>query len=255
MDMLNGEQRQIMAMCRIYLAHYLQMINLATEKTKILKKMKKNVVAALSAAMILLSSCSTSSQFYGTATGASLGGLFGSAIGGITGGPRGHDVGTVAGMVIGGVVGAAATAPKTQDGNYRSSDYYGDYERDDYRQNNSYSPYADIVIENLRFIDQDNNQCLDAQEHAKLVFDIRNMGDSYVTNIAPVITVTGTKQIYLSPTAIVSELAPGRAVRYQAEVIATKKLKSGFADFSIGFSTGNQLYTMRSFQLKTRGRR
>ena len=34
---------------------------------------------------------------------------------------------------------AAATAPKTQDGDYRSSDYSRDYDYDDYRQNN-YSP-------------------------------------------------------------------------------------------------------------------
>lgn len=212
--------------------------------------MKKTVLAAMSAALILMNSCSTANQFYGTATGASLGGLFGSAIGGIAGGHRGHNAGTVAGMVIGGIIGAAATAPKTEDGNYRTSDYgrEGGY---DYRQNNSYSPYADIVIENLRFIDSNENNSIDAGEQAKLVFDIRNNGSDYAYDIAPVITVTGTKQILISPTAIISELAPGRAVRYQAEVIATNKLKTGKADFSIGFSEGNRLYTLCSFNLDT----
>ena len=93
---------------------------------------------------------------------------------------------------------------------------------------------------------------IDAEEHSKIVFDIRNTGDEYVYNIAPVITVSGTKQIYLSPTAIVSELAPGRAVRYQAHVVATRKLKNGVADFSVGFSDGKKLYTITSFQLRTR---
>ena len=122
---------------------------------------------------------------------------------------------------------------------------------DDYRQNNAYSPYGSIEIEELRFVDENNNRALDAGEHAKLVFIMRNMGRDYVYDIAPVITVSGTKQIYLSPTAIVKELAPGKAVRYQSEIIATKKLKNGSVDFSIGFSDGDRLYTMRSFQLRT----
>ena len=65
------------------------------------------------------------------------------------------------------------------------------------------------------------------------------------------ITVSGTKQIYLSPTAIVKELAPGKAVRYQSEIVATTKLKNGMADFSIGLTDGDKLYTLRSFQLRT----
>lgn len=193
-------------------------------------------------------------QFYGAATGASLGGLFGSAIGGMADGPRGHDMGTVVGMAIGGIIGAAATAPKTDDGNYRSSDYYYDYGTDDYRENNYYSPFANIEIEELRFVDENNNRALDAGEHARLVFIIRNMGRDYVYDIAPVITVSGTKEIYLSPTAIVKELGPGKAVRYQSEIVATKKLKNGNADFSIGLSDGDKLYTLRSFQMCTNKR-
>ena len=216
--------------------------------------MKKTVFATLVATTLLMSSCQSVGQFYGAATGASIGGMFGSAIGGITDGPRGSDLGTVVGMAVGGIIGAAATAPKTDDGNYRSSDYYYDYDMDDYRQNNAYSPYASIEIEELRFVDENNNRALDAGEHAKLVFIIRNTGRDYVYDIAPVITVSGTKQISLSPTAIVKELGPGKAVRYQAEIIATNKLKNGTADFSIGFSDGDQIYTLRSFQLRTNRR-
>ena len=115
--------------------------------------MKKTVFVGLVATSLLMSSCQSMSLFYGATTGASLGGMFGSAIGGIADGPRGSDLGTVVGMAIGGMIGAAATAPKTDDGNYRSSDYYYDYDMDDYRQNNAYSPYANIEIEELRFVD------------------------------------------------------------------------------------------------------
>ena len=107
-------------------------------------------------------------QFYGATTGASIGGMFGSAIGGLSDGRRGSDLGTVVGMAVGGIIGAAATAPKTDDGNYRSSDYYYDYDMDDYRQNNSYSPYANIEIEELRFVD-DNNMA-EAIKATKTVF-------------------------------------------------------------------------------------
>ena len=216
--------------------------------------MKKTVFVGLVATALLLSSCQSMGQFYGAATGASLGGMFGSAIGGIADGPRGHDLGTVVGMAVGGMIGAAASAPKTDDGNYRSSDYYYEYGTDDYRQNNGYSPYASLDIEEMRFVDENNNRALDAEEHARLVFIIRNTGRDYVYDIAPVITVSGTKEIYLSPTAIIKELAQGKAVRYQSEVIATRKLKNGNADFSIGFSDGDKLYTMRSFQLRTHKR-
>ena len=196
---------------------------------------KKSLFAGLMVSALMLSSCQSMGQFYGAATGASIGGMFGSAIGGISDGRRGSDLGTVVGMAVGGIVGAAATAPKTDNGNYRSSDYYYDYDMDDYRQNNAYSPYVNIEIVDLRFVDENNNNALDANEHAKLVFIMRNTGRDYVYDIAPVITVSGTKEIYLSPTAIVKELAPGKAVRYQSELIATKKLKNGSADFTIGF--------------------
>lgn len=212
---------------------------------------KKSVFVGLVASVMMLSSCQSMNQFYGVATGASIGGMFGSAIGGIADGPRGSDMGTIVGMAVGGIIGAAATAPKTDNGNYRSSDYYYDYDMDDYRQNNAYSPYVNIEIEELRFVDENNNRALDAGEHAKLVFLIRNTGRDYVYDIAPVITVSGTKEIYLSPTAIVKELGPGKVVRYQSEVIATRKLKNGSADFSIGFSDGDKLYIQRSFQLRT----
>ncbi len=216
---------------------------------------KKTVFAGLVAVAMLLSSCQSMNQFYGVATGASLGGMFGSAIGGVADGPRGSDLGTVVGMAVGGIIGAAATAPKTDDGNYRSSDYYYDYGVDDYHQNNAYSPFASIEIEELRFVDENNNKTLDANEHARLVFILRNTGRDYVYDIAPVITVSGTKEIFLSPTAIVKELAPGKAVRYQSEVVASHKLKTGSADFNISLSDGNNLYTLRSFQLRTMKRR
>lgn len=217
--------------------------------------MKTKILAASLAALMMMTSCASSEQFFGTATGASLGGLFGSAIGGVSGGRRGSAAGTVVGMIVGGAIGAAATAPKTDD--YRTSDYYRDrdHSRNDYRPYNSYNPYADIEIEEVRFVDSNDSRSIEAEEHARLVFNVRNNGRDYVYDIAPVITVSGTKEIYLSPTAIISELAPGRAVRYSADVVATRKLKNGTAHFAISFSDGDALYTVRSFDIDTYDRK
>lgn len=203
--------------------------------------------------MMLLSSCSSAQQLYGTATGATLGGVFGSTIGGIMGGWRGHDVGKLAGMVIGGAVGAAVTAPKTDNGEYSTSHAGGN--NPGYYQNDYDSPFYDLSIENMRLADSNQDRTLEAGEHAQLSFEIRNHGSEYIYDIAPVITVTGTKHIYLSPTAIISELAPGGAVRYKAEVVGGNKLKDGTADFNISFSDGNQMYMMSSFTLNTSKKR
>lgn len=207
----------------------------------------KKIFIALVAVMMTMSSCSSSSQFFGTMTGASVGGLFGSSIGGIMGGHRGHDAGRLAGMVIGGAVGAAVTAPKTSNGEYSTSSTH----EGGYYENGASSPFADITIENMHFIDSNNSHSLEAGEHAELVFEVRNNGSDYVYDIAPIITVSGTKKIYLSPTAIISELAPGRAVRYKSEVVGASKLKDGIAQFNISLSDGRNKYMMRSFDLRT----
>ena len=214
---------------------------------------KKGYLAALCAgALLFTTSCTSTSQFYGATTGAALGGLFGSAIGGITGGPYGSNMGTLVGMAVGGAVGAAATAPKTVES---SSYYYNGYDDNDFYSNSGYSPYAALDVSHVRFVSPDNSNTIVAGQHARLVFEIRNTGNNYIYDIAPVITVSGTKHIYLSPTAIISELAPGGAVCYQAEVVATNKLKRGVADFTISFGTGDRLYTARSFRLNTRDSR
>lgn len=212
--------------------------------------MKKVILASMAMIMMLGTSCSSSQQFYGTMTGATVGGLFGSTIGGIMGGWRGHDAGRLAGMVIGGAVGAAVTAPKTDNGEYSTSKYPSDNDGG-YYTNDYDSPYMDISVDNLHFADQNNSRSLEADEHAQLVFEVRNNGRNYVYDIAPVITVTGTKHIYLSPTAIISELAPGGAVRYKAEVVGGHKLKDGNVEVTISMSDGKQMYMMRSFQLRT----
>lgn len=216
----------------------------------------------LFSATLLLSSCQTPEQFGAATTGGVFGGIFGSAIGGLFGGPRGADAGTVIGMIAGAAVGAAATAPEARD--YRDYDYTSDtYRRHRNVEYSSHSreaeeigrEYNNLEINNLRFVDIDNNKTINANENCKLVFEIKNTGHDTIYDIAPVITVNGTKAIIISPTAVISELGPGKAVRYTAEVYATKRLRTGVADFTISFVKGDYKYTMTSFTLATKGRK
>jgi len=227
--------------------------------------MKKLAIVALSATL-LLTSCQSTSQFYAAATGASIGGMFGSSIGGIMDGPRGHDTGRLMGMVIGAAAGVAATAPKTvtrEESNYdySSDDYLDEYNRHSNRRSTQEyrrqieSEYANLSIDNIRFTDQNGNETIDAGEQAKLTFEIRNHGNETLYDVAPVISVNGTKQIFISPTAVVGSIRPGMAVRYTAEVLATNKLRSGTAEFTISFGSGDLLYTVSTFDLRTHGRR
>lgn len=221
-------------------------------------------ISMILVALVLLSGCESAQQFQGVYMGSTLGGIFGSSIGGLLDGPRGSDAGTALGMIVGGVAGAAITSEKPKNKSSEpvrryDNDYAGTTDVDTYNRRNhgksTVTPipdgYENLQIENLRFIDQNKNQALDASERAKIVFEIRNNGSHTLYNIAPVVEVTDNKRIIISPTAIVASIRPGKVVRYTAEIYGKPKLRPGIADFSISFASGQTYYTVRRFQLKT----
>ena len=217
------------------------------------------------AACLILSSCSYS-QFAATTSGSSLGGMFGSSIGGLMGGYRGHNIGTVAGMTAGAAIGLAATSKRDKpEARQTEPEYVDDYE--DYEDYDSYEEYTPksskqqrsvstvnelnaLEIERIHFTDANKNQRLEPEEQASLVMAIYNRGDYTLYNIAPQITCDN-KRIRISPTAIVSELAPGQGFRYRAKVIASSKLKSGETIFKVSFANGKDAITKKSFRILT----
>lgn len=192
----------------------------------------------MSAAMVLslamgVSSCSYN-QFAGVATGSSLGGMLGSSIGGLMGGPRGADRGTLAGMIIGGAVGAAATAPHTPKADTQNDSYaygndtpssgndvqYGTYNNPRYKSAAAaHSDLQSLEVSNIHFLDDNNNQRLDADEQACIVFDIYNRGSRTLYNVAPNI-VCSNKRVGISPAATVASVLPGQGIRYKATIVA-----------------------------------
>lgn len=217
---------------------------------------------------LLLSSCATtnSNQFGAVATGASLGGMFGSSIGGLLGGPRGADKGTIAGMVIGGAIGAAATTqkkskvPVIKDYNYNTDDTYNgtgknsDVQYGTYNSPQYQSPYAlhsevmDLEVSNVHFLDDNNNQRLDNNEKAFIVFDIRNTSSKTLYNITPNLTCN-SKRVVISAPATIASLLPGQAIRYKASVVAVRRLKQPHVQFSISFGQGNQAVVAKTFEI------
>ena len=215
--------------------------------------------------VMFLTGCESSQQVGGLFMGSTLGGIFGSSIGGLMEGPRGSDAGQALGMIIGGAVGAAVTAPKKSDSEQVSgrSDTYEE-ETDRYNRHSttrkseqgglieqSDENFNDVAIENLRFVDENNNHVLDASERGQIIFEIHNTSNATLYRVTPVVNVSDSKNILISPTALIDALPPGKSVRYTAEVYGKKKLHRGVADFSIGFVKGNYLHTVRKFQLNT----
>lgn len=209
--------------------------------------MKK--LCLLIATALLMTSCESMDQFYGTVTGAGLGGWFGSAIGGITGGPRGADAGAVIGMVTGAVVGAAATSSENTPPRERYDDGYVSYGRSSEYVRPS-SSYAFLEVRNLTYTDNDNSRSINAGETAVITMDIYNASQSVVYDVAPQV-VCDNKHITVSPTAIISSIDSGKGVRYKAMVRADRKLRDGKAEFRVYFGTGRNRIEGKVFTLRT----
>ena len=149
----------------------------------------KYLLPSLLALLLSVQSCTTS-QFGGAVTGSSLGGLFGSAIGGIVGGPRGSHIGTLVGMTAGGVAGAsiAQAAEESQTRQMQPSRTYTDevtFTRAKSPYVNGSQRWRDLQVSRVHFAGADDDRALGAGEQAYISFDIHNMSDETLYDVAP----------------------------------------------------------------------
>lgn len=182
--------------------------------------------------MVLFTSCYTVSMSGSPAAvsaGASIGGVIGSIVGDRAGGWHGSQFGALVGTVAGAAIGNAVTTPRTEKvvvGNKSETSPY-------------YAP-SGLQVTNIRFIDDNRNHTIDAEENCKLIFDIVNAGDYSAYNITPIIEeLSGMKHISISPSVQISYLPQGEKVRYTATVAGGKRLKSGEAVFRVYTSESN----------------
>lgn len=222
----------------------------------------------------LFSSC-TDHQLGGVMVGGSLGGMFGSCIGGASGGWYGHHTGGAIGTVAGAMLGAAVTAPQqpatpregyaprgnsdgyTRDGGYAAAPYdevdYATYPSATYSAPSRHAaatPWQMLEVVNARLVERNENRALDAGEHAFLTMEIYNRSGETLYNVAPQITCDNRK-IIISPPALVGALPAGEGFRYRAEVIAPRRLRDGYATFTIAFGEGKARAVVKTFRVRT----
>ena len=192
--------------------------------------MKKTIYLLVMA--VSLTSCYTTSMQgspAAVAAGSSIGSIVGSIVGERAGGYNGSQFGALIGTVAGAAIGNAVTTPRQ--------------EKEVIEEVQPTEPYyapSGLRVTNIRFIDDNRNHTIDAEENCKLVFDIVNEGDVSAYNITPIIEeVSGMKHIAISPSAQISYLPQGDRVRYTATIAGGKRLKSGEAVFRVYTTESN----------------
>lgn len=195
--------------------------------------MKKVIVMLLSA--LMLTSCYTTRMGGSPAAvsaGASIGGVLGSIVGDRAGGYGGSQFGALLGTVAGAAIGNAVTTPPKEK-------VYRETEETNV-PSGSYNAVSGLQITNIRFIDDNRNQAIDAGESCKIIFEILNAGDVAAYNIVPVVEETsGMKHLQISPAAQVAYMDKDDRIRYTAVINAGKRLKSGEAVFRVYTSESN----------------
>ena len=166
--------------------------------------------------------------------GASIGGMLGSIVGDRAGGYTGSQFGALLGTVAGAAIGNAVTTPRKekveQEYEYHSSNTPTD----------SYYAPSGLRVTNIRFIDENRNQAIDANEKCKLIFDIVNDGEVAAYNVTPVVEeISGMKHLLISPSAQISYMPVGNQIRYTAVIQGEKRLKTGEATFRVYTSESN----------------
>lgn len=116
----------------------------------------------------------------------------------------------------------------------------------------SYSPTLEIV--NARFVDDNEDNCLNRNETCKVIFEIVNRGHAPVYDVVPtVVETTGNKHIFISPSIHVEKISPGSGVRYTAIVKADRKLKDGMARFCVSvIHEGKSISKVNEFNIPTK---
>ena len=190
--------------------------------------------------------------------GASIGGTVGNALGGLVGdsrhgwrgGYRGSAIGTIVGTVAGAAIGGAMTAPRQ-----REAEPFAEEPAPGYAppRDNRQEAFYNLQIHNIRFIDDNRNHVIDANENSKVVFEIMNEGSEPVYNVVPSITeTTGMKHIQISPPVMVERILPHNGIKYTATISAGKRLESGNVTIRLSVTDAcGQEYAWKEFSLPT----
>lgn len=227
--------------------------------------MKKLLILSLS---ISLAACGTAGMqgnpgaiLVGAQAGGMVGSIIGSSSDSFTGWAIGNVVGTIAGAAIGNAV---STPHESQQQSVPSRTYQqpeNSYPETNSETDNTYNqgrsiykdatPFLPVMIQNIRFVDENNDHIIQAGEFCKLIFELYNSGNQVLYNIYPNITLSNPK-VGVSKAVLIDQLKPGQRIRYTASVYGYKGLRDGQVSFAITVcqqngNTGDQ----RQFTLQT----
>lgn len=217
--------------------------------------MKKFLILSLS---ISLAACGTTGMQGNPGAilvGAQAGGMVGSIIGSSSDSFTGWAIGNVVGTIAGAAIGNAISTPhesQQQDNSYpqpaTDTDNTSNQEHSIYKDA---TPFLPVTIQNIRFVDENNDHIIQAGEFCKLIFELYNSGDQVLYNIYPNITVSNPK-VGVSKPVLIEKLKPDQRIRYTASVYGYKDLRNGQVSFAITVcqqngNTGDQ----RRFTLNT----
>ena len=204
--------------------------------------MKQKMIALSLATLVL---CGCGSAYH---VGGAIGGLVGSNRhwdGSYRGSAIGTLVGTLAGAAIGGAI-SSAQERKAQQG-------YVVEENHDYAPHPQDAPssVSYLQIRNIRFIDENRDHIIQAEEGSKVIFEIINTSQETVYNAVPIVQ-TDNKRIYISPSVMIEQIAPHDGIKYTAHLKGGKRLKDGkvLIHIAIADYEGNE-YDWQEFSLPT----
>lgn len=110
-----------------------------------------------------------------------------------------------------------------------------------------------MKIQNIRFIDDDRNHVISSEENSKVIFEIMNESNQTVYNVVPMVAeTTGMKNIYISPSVMIEQIAPHEGIKYTANIHAGKRIKNGEIAIHIAVADEyGQEYDWQEFSLQT----
>lgn len=214
--------------------------------------MKKIILPLLSLSLVL-SSCFTAGGgigLSGTATGAMIGGTLGSIVGQNVNPAYGSQLGGLIGTIAGAAVGSQMSKQSSGYGNIFGNNLSaGDTNAATFAATNA----SGIEITNFRFLDENQNGTIDANESCKVSFEIINNSGRAITNLTPVMEMTSkTKGLNLAKTTPIASLPAHSKLTYSVPLKGTSKLRNGTASFRVYTRDGTGNYSgTREFSLAT----
>lgn len=104
-----------------------------------------------------------------------------------------------------------------------------------------------LVIRHAGVFEKERDGVLTRGEKCEVVFEIMNNSDNPVYDVYPLVEeTTGNKHIHISPNLRVESIAPHKAIRYTAILLADNKLRDGQIEVKVGVAQGNTVLTSQT---------